>query len=225
MSLSSIAALPFTEASSSGVAPSRFAADTFAPARISESAVSRSSARTAQCSAVVPSLCGALTSAFRCSNERTASLFPFMTASATSLAAAAIRLATGSNATTISPSFLRICVPLANCVRPLRRFLLLALKPATQYRTSQKIVEFVHQAVQAEQRGNLRPVPDFMHKCVDYNFPGRGCYGINQDLEIPRRIPFLWGQGFDQFLQFLPASLSESKECVDVVSRDRSIIG
>ena len=68
MSLSTIAALPFSAASCIGVAPARFAADTLAPARISRSAISRSSARTAQWSAVVPSICGALTSAFRCSS-------------------------------------------------------------------------------------------------------------------------------------------------------------
>ena len=54
----------------SGVAPSRLAAFTLAPARISRSAVSRSSRYTAQCSAVAPSTCGALTSAFCCSSVR-----------------------------------------------------------------------------------------------------------------------------------------------------------
>ena len=43
ISLSIIAALPFSAASCIGVAPSRFAAETLAPARISRSAVSRSS--------------------------------------------------------------------------------------------------------------------------------------------------------------------------------------
>ena len=87
-SFSIMAAFPFVAASCSGVAPARVAADTFAPARISSSAVSISSKRTAQWRAVVPSGCGAFTSAVRCSKERTASLFPFMAASARSLTAA-----------------------------------------------------------------------------------------------------------------------------------------
>ena len=58
------------------MAPARFAADTFAPARISRSAVSRSSACAAQWSAVVPSICGALTFAFFWISVRTAALSP-----------------------------------------------------------------------------------------------------------------------------------------------------
>ena len=98
-SFSIMAAFPLMTASCSGVAPARVAADTFAPARISSSAVSRSSKRAAQWSAVVPSVCGTFTSAFFCSKERTTTLFPFMTASATSLTAAP-RLATDSNTNT-----------------------------------------------------------------------------------------------------------------------------
>ena len=107
MSISTIAAWPFSAASCIGVAPARFAVDTLAPARISSSAVSRSSSRTAQCSAVVPSICGALTSAFRCSRERTASLFRFMAASASSLLAAPT-LTADSKTTTQQPSTSRI---------------------------------------------------------------------------------------------------------------------
>src|SRR5262249_26211260 len=80
--------LPLSAASCRGVAPSRFVALTFAPARISTSAVSRSFSRTAQCSAVVPSTCGALTSAFCRRSDRTASRFCFSAASAIGLVAA-----------------------------------------------------------------------------------------------------------------------------------------
>src|SRR5262245_10674476 len=85
MSFSIISALPLVAASWSGVAPARVTADTFAPARISRSAVSRSSQRTAQWRAVVPSTCAALTSAFFCSKERIACLFSVIAASAISL--------------------------------------------------------------------------------------------------------------------------------------------
>src|SRR5262245_24389270 len=85
MSFSIIAALPLVAASCSGVAPARVADETFAPARISRSAVSRSSQRTAQWRAVVPSTCAALTLAFFCSNERIACLFSVIAASAISL--------------------------------------------------------------------------------------------------------------------------------------------
>src|SRR5579871_3760109 len=110
MSFSIMAALPFSVASISGVAPSRLAADTFAPARISRSVVARSFARTAQCSAVVPSTWGALTSVFFSSKERTASLFPFIAASAKSLAAKTLA---GTNTATqhASTSFILICAP------------------------------------------------------------------------------------------------------------------
>ena len=63
-SVSIIGALPFTVARNIGVAPSRFAACGFAPARINAPAISRSSHRAAQWSAVVPSACGAFTFAF-----------------------------------------------------------------------------------------------------------------------------------------------------------------
>src|SRR5881628_479036 len=79
----------------SGVKCSRFAASPLAPAAISRSALSRSSRYTAQCSAVAPSICGALTSAFWRSSVLSAALSPFMTASATSLRPAAWATAAG----------------------------------------------------------------------------------------------------------------------------------
>src|SRR5262245_30953219 len=85
MSFSIIAALPFVAASCSAVDPARVTADTVAPALIRRSAVSRSSQRTAQWRAVVPSTCAALTSAFFCSKERIACLFSVIAASAISL--------------------------------------------------------------------------------------------------------------------------------------------
>src|SRR5262249_27996743 len=73
----------------SGVNPSRLGASTLAPAAMSRLALSRSSRYTAQCSAVAPSICGALTSAFCWISVRSAAVSPFMTASATSLLLAA----------------------------------------------------------------------------------------------------------------------------------------
>ena len=108
MSFSIIVALPLIAANCIGMTPSRFAADTFAPARISRSAISTSSARTAQCSAVVPSTCAALTSAFFCSKERTASLFLFITASAISLLARAKVSAESNSANTHPPPITRL---------------------------------------------------------------------------------------------------------------------
>ena len=98
-----MAAFPLSAASCIGITPSRFAADTFAPAAISRSAVSMSSIRTAQCRAVVPSTCGTLTSAFRCSKERTASLLPFWPRPPPRWPAAPA-LATDSNTTRQYPS-------------------------------------------------------------------------------------------------------------------------
>ena len=82
-----MAALPLIVASCIGVAPAAFAADTRAPARISNSAVSRSSRRTAQWRAVDPSICAALTSASCRNKDRTAAVSPVMAASASSLVA------------------------------------------------------------------------------------------------------------------------------------------
>jgi hypothetical protein len=107
ISLSSIAALPFIAASCSGRTPSRLAADTFAPARISVSAMSTSSSRTAQCNAVVPSTCGVLTLAFCRSRARTRAASRFIAASATSLPAAQA-LAEASSTITPHPSVRRI---------------------------------------------------------------------------------------------------------------------
>src|SRR5262245_6519596 len=61
--------------------PYRFFALTLAPARISSSAVSRSSAREAQCRAVVPSASDAFTSTRCCTSDRIAALSRFLTAS------------------------------------------------------------------------------------------------------------------------------------------------
>ncbi len=77
-----MAAFPFVAARLIGVTPYRFAAFTSAPALISACAVARSSCRTAQCKAVVPSGCGALMFARSAASERTTSLSPRMTASA-----------------------------------------------------------------------------------------------------------------------------------------------
>jgi hypothetical protein len=84
-----MAAPPFVLASHSGVAPARFAARGFAPARSSVTASSSSPRYTAQCSAVAPSACGAFTSAFDAISARTAATSPRIAASARSLVAAA----------------------------------------------------------------------------------------------------------------------------------------
>jgi hypothetical protein len=81
-------AFPLMQARYKGVTPSRFRAWTSAPARMSRSAISKSSQRTAQWSAVAPSACGALTSAFCSRSERTAAAFFFIAASASALDAA-----------------------------------------------------------------------------------------------------------------------------------------
>ena len=73
-------------------------------------------------------------------------------------------------------------------------------KFAAQYRACQKIVKLVYHSVQAIQRGNLRPVADFMQQDMDNNFFGRCSYKIAKNLEILRRIPLLHGECFDQFL-------------------------
>jgi hypothetical protein len=65
-------ALPFIAASVIGASPYRFADFGFAPARSSIVTSSASSPRTAQCSAVVPSTPGALTSILPRSCVRTA---------------------------------------------------------------------------------------------------------------------------------------------------------
>jgi hypothetical protein len=80
-----------TLASHSGVAPSRLAAFTLAPARSSMSASSLSPLYAAQCSAVAPSACGAFTLARCASNVRTAALSPRIAASATSCGPAALK--------------------------------------------------------------------------------------------------------------------------------------
>ena len=74
-----MAAWPFDAASSSGVTPYRLAAP---PRRPRESRVTRSAspARAAQCSAVVPSASGALTSARCWINVRTVAESPFLAA-------------------------------------------------------------------------------------------------------------------------------------------------
>ena len=95
-----IGALPLMAASCSGNTPSRVRAATRAPARISASAMSRSSRSTAQCRAVVPSTCGRLTSARRASAARTASRSPRIAASATSAVAARAAVAPSSSAAT-----------------------------------------------------------------------------------------------------------------------------
>ena len=84
-----IAALPLVAARPIGVTPYRFAAFTSAPALISASAVVRSSRRTAQCNAVVPSGCGASMALRSRGNARSTSLSPLMTASATGASALA----------------------------------------------------------------------------------------------------------------------------------------
>src|SRR5712691_5200747 len=94
-SFSIMAALPFCEARNSGVALSRLAAFTSAPARINRSAISRSSHRATQWSAVVPSACDAVTSAFLSTSARRPSRLFFMAASAASLPAP--KQATDSN--------------------------------------------------------------------------------------------------------------------------------
>jgi len=75
-----IIALPLVAASASGVTPYRFAAETFAPALTSSRTVSKSSARTAQWSAVMPSGSVLLT-VERVRSVRTAALSPAFTAS------------------------------------------------------------------------------------------------------------------------------------------------
>ena len=77
-------ALPLIVASWSGVTPSLVRAPARAPAFRSISAMSRSSRSTAQCSAVLPSVCAAFTSALRASAARTASRSPRIAASARS---------------------------------------------------------------------------------------------------------------------------------------------
>src|SRR5207249_4089106 len=74
------AALPFVHATVNGVTPYRFASVALAPARSSSSTASRSSLRTAQCSAVVPSAAGAFTSTFSRSIARSAVRSPSLTA-------------------------------------------------------------------------------------------------------------------------------------------------
>ena len=86
-----MAALPFVHASESGVTPKSLVTSTWARARISRSAVSRSSQWAAQCSAVAPSGCARFTSIFCASKARAAARSRFLTASTSrrSVAAAA----------------------------------------------------------------------------------------------------------------------------------------
>ena len=77
--------VPYSAAIASGVMPVRFVAFTFAPARISMSASSVSCRYIAQCKAVAPSTCGALTSAFWRISFWTAARSPLCAASAMSL--------------------------------------------------------------------------------------------------------------------------------------------
>ena len=84
-----IAALPLVAARPIGVIPYRFVTFTSAPALISAAAVGRSSRRTAQCNAVVPSGCGASMALRSRGKARSTSLSPLMTASATGASALA----------------------------------------------------------------------------------------------------------------------------------------
>src|SRR5262249_20053172 len=102
--------------------PSRFFASTVAPALINRSADSPSSRYTAQCSAVAPSTCGALTSAFFCTSARRAALSPFIAASATSLLAAAI--ARSSAAIMEREGFSRACGASTSADRSAKAFAL-----------------------------------------------------------------------------------------------------
>ena len=86
-----------SKASESDVTPYRFAARALAPARTSSFAVSRSSWRAAQCSAVVPSTCAASTSTRPSSRARTAALSIFFAASASRASEAAPNRPTTDN--------------------------------------------------------------------------------------------------------------------------------
>src|SRR5262245_23502009 len=126
-----------------GVAPSRLATSTFAPARISQSAASRSSGVTAQCNAVAPSTCGRLRSDFRARRSRSAVLSPRIIASATSLPSAPTMKAAveTSNAATHQ------AVQLTRTLDPLEPTLAVAL-----YFTVN--AEHVHHTQQQVARGN-----------------------------------------------------------------------
>jgi len=49
---------------------------------------------------------------------------------------------------------------------------LLTSKLAAQDRAKEQVVELIRQPVQAEQRGDLRPVTNFVHQDVDDNLSG-----------------------------------------------------
>ena len=97
---------------------------------------------------------------------------------------------------------------------------LLPPDPTTQHRAKQKIVKVVHQTVQTEQSGNLRPVTDFVQQNMHDNFSWCHRQNAIHQLVILRDVPLLGRKALDKFLQVFPALPTESEERLNVVVRD-----
>ena len=93
---------------------------------------------------------------------------------------------------------------------------------AAHHRAAEKVMpEIVVDAVEPEKRGNLRPMPDFVHQDMQDNFSGCCPEGAIHNGEIPGGIPVLRWQGANELQKVQPALPTELEECVDVVRRNR----
>ena len=77
---------------------------------------------------------------------------------------------------------------------------LLTSDPAAHHWAKQDIVKVVHQTIQAQQSGNLRPVADFVQEDMHDNFSWRHYKNRILYLVLLRDIPLLGGKRFDKFL-------------------------
>jgi hypothetical protein len=77
---------------------------------------------------------------------------------------------------------------------------LLTSDPAAHHRAKQKIVEVVHQTIQAQQSGNLRPVADFVQEDMHNYFSWRHHEDRILQLVLLRDIQLLGREFFDKFL-------------------------